>query len=396
MQDVVAVGGGLAGFRFAQGLREAGYDGRVTIVSDEKHLPYDRPPLSKQLLAGTYTEEQCALPGDAPDVTWVMGRRAERLDRERRVVVLDDGAEVAYDGLLIATGRRARTWNGPMPASGVHTLRDLEDTAAFRSAIDADAKVVIVGAGFIGCEVAATLRKEGVSVTVVDVAAYPMPVMGSEVGARAAAIHEAQGVRFRLGRGVAGFEGEERVTGVRLEDGELLEATVVLVAVGSVPNSEWFEDAGLSMDRSVVVCDATCTVIDASGQPVPEIVAAGDIAAWPHHHGDGAAVCIEHWSNARDMADLAAVNLLLPISDRSPMAATASVPTFWSDQYDVKIKSAGFLRAADSWTIVAEDPEKPSLLVEGHRNGELVGAIAFNMNRSIIGYQRQLAAPAPS
>lgn len=395
MQDVVVVGGGLAGFRFAQGLREAGYDGRVTIVSDEKHLPYDRPPLSKQLLAGTYTEEQCALPGDAPDVTWVLGRRAERLDRERRVVILDDGAEVAYDGLLIATGRRARSWNGPMPASGVHTLRDLEDTAAFRSAIDADAKVVIVGAGFIGCEVAATLRKEGVDVTIVDVASHPMPVMGPEVGARAATIHEAQGVRFRLGRGVAGFEGDDRVTGVRLEDGELLEATVVLVAVGSVPNSEWFVDAGLSMDRGVVVCDANCTVLDAEGQPVPEIVAAGDIAAWPHHHGEGA-VCIEHWSNARDMADLAARNLLLPLDERTPMAATASVPTFWSDQYDVKIKSAGFLRAVDAWTIVAEDPEKPSLLAEGHRNGELVGAIAFNMNRSIIGYQRQLAAPAPS
>ncbi|HWJ10889.1 MAG TPA: FAD-dependent oxidoreductase [Nocardioides sp.] len=392
MRDVVVVGGGLAGFRFAQSLRDAGHDGRVTIVSDEQHLPYDRPPLSKQLLAGTYTEEQCALPGDAPDVQWVLGRRAERLDRQRRVVVLDDASEVAYDGLLIATGRRARPWAGAMPAAGVHTLRDLGDTAAFRSSISPDAKVVIVGAGFIGCEVAATLRKEGVDVTVVDVAPHPMPVMGPEVGARAARIHEAQGVRFRLGCGVAGFEGEDRVTGVRLEDGELLEATVVLVAVGSVPNSEWFADAGLSMDRGVVVCDATCTVLDAAGEPVAEIVAAGDIAAWPHRHGEGA-VCIEHWSNARDMADLAARNLLLPVGERSGMAAMASVPTFWSDQYNVKIKSAGFLRAADTWTIVEEDVEKPSLLVEGRRDGELVGAVVFNMNRSIIGYQRQLVAP---
>ena len=392
LRDVVVVGGGLAGFRFAQSLRDAGYDGRVTIVSDEEHLPYDRPPLSKQLLAGTYTEEQCALPGDAPDVSWVLGRRAERLDRERRVVVLDDGTEVGYDGLLIATGRRAPPWPGEMPSSGVHTQRDQAHTAAVRSSIGPGAKVVIVGAGFIGCEVAATLRKEGVDVTVVDVSEHPMPVMGPEVGARAARLHEAQGVRFRLGRGVAGFEGEDRVTGVRLEDGELLEASVVLVAVGSVPNSEWFADAGLSMDRGVVVCDATCTVLDADGQPVAGIVAAGDIAAWPHHHGEGA-VCIEHWSNARDMADLAARNLLLPVGERAEMAAMASVPTFWSDQYNVKIKSAGFLRAADSWTIVEEDVEKPSLLAEGRRDGELVGAIAFNMNRSIIGYQRQLVAP---
>ncbi|KAA1421883.1 NAD(P)/FAD-dependent oxidoreductase [Nocardioides humilatus] len=387
MQNVVVVGGGLAGFRFVQSLRDAGYDGAVTVVSEEEHLPYDRPPLSKQLLAGTFTEEQCALPGEAAEVEWKLGRRAERLDRDLRVVVLDDGSEVAYDGLLIATGRRARRWDGALPSVGVHTLRDLADTAAFRADIGADARVVIIGAGFIGCEVAATLRKEGVDVTIVDVAAHPMPVMGPEIGARAARIHEAEGVRFRLGKGVAAIEGDDRVTGVRLEDGELLEASVVLVAVGSLPNSEWFTDAGLAMDRGVVICDETCAVLDANGAVVPEVFAAGDIAAWPHRHAEGAA-CIEHWSNARDMADLAARNLLLAVEERT---ALASVPTFWSDQYNVKIKSAGFLRAVDTWTIVEEDADKPSLLAEGHRNGELVGAVAFNMNRSIIGYQRSLA-----
>lgn len=392
MRNIVAVGGGLAGFRFAQSLRDAGYDGEVTIVSDEEHLPYDRPPLSKQLLAGTYTAEQCALPGDMPEVNWILGRRASGLDRERSVVVLDNGDEVAYDGLLLATGRRAREWPGDLPASGVHTLRDLTDTAAFRSSIGRDARVVIIGAGFIGCEVAATLRAEDVDVTVVDVSEHPMPVMGSEIGARAARIHESHGVKFRLGRGVAAIEGDEAVTGVLLDDGERLEATVVLVAVGSVPNSEWLVDAGLSMDRGVVVCEATCSVLDASGEVVPDIVAAGDIAAWPHHHGEGP-VCIEHWSNARDMADLAARNILLAPADRTPMASLAAVPTFWSDQYNVKIKSAGFLRAADRWTIVSEDVEKPSLLVEGHRGDELVGAVAFNMNRSIINYHRTLAEP---
>jgi 3-phenylpropionate/trans-cinnamate dioxygenase ferredoxin reductase subunit len=394
MRNVVVVGGGLAGFRFAQSLRETGYDGSLTVICDEEHRPYDRPPLSKQLLSGTFTEEQCALHGDAPDVTWIFGQRAARLDRDRNVVVLESGEEVSYDGLLIATGRRARAWQGDLPAAGVHTLRDLTDTAAFRSSIGPDAKVVIIGAGFIGCEVAATLRAEDIDVTVVDVAAHPMPVMGAEIGARAARIHESHGVRFRLGRGVAAVQGDDRVTGVLLDDGELLEASVVLVAVGSVPNSEWFADAGLSMDRGVVVCDATCAVLDADGAVVPEIMAAGDIAAWPHHHGEGA-VCIEHWSNARDMADLAARNLLLEPAARGPMASLASVPTFWSDQYNVKIKSAGFLRAADRWTIVSEDVEKPALLVEGHRGDELVGAVAFNMNRSIINYHRALAAPDP-
>jgi len=392
VHDVVVVGGGLAGFRFAQSLRETGYDGKLTIVCDEEHRPYDRPPLSKQLLAGTYSEEQCALRGDAPDLTWVLGRRAARLDRECSTVVLDDGAELSYDGLLIATGRRARGWQGELPAGGVHTLRDLTDTAAFRASIGPDAKVVIIGAGFIGCEVAATLRAEGLDVTVVDVAPYPMPVMGAEIGARAARIHEGHGVRFRLGRGVAAVEGDERVTGILLDDGERLEATVVLIAVGSVPNSEWLEGSGIAMERGVVTCDATCSVLDVEGNVVADIMAAGDVAAWPHHHGEGA-VCIEHWSNARDMADLAAGNLLVDVAERAPMASLASVPTFWSDQYDVKIKSAGFLRAADRWTIVSEDPEKPSLLVEGHRGDELVGAVAFNMNRSIINYHRALAAP---
>jgi 3-phenylpropionate/trans-cinnamate dioxygenase ferredoxin reductase subunit len=392
MRDVVVVGGGLAGYRFAQSLRESEYDGSLTIVCDEEHRPYDRPPLSKQLLAGTYTEDQCALPGDAPDVTWIFGRRAARLDRERSLVVLDDGREVSYDGLLIATGRRARAWQGELPASGVHTLRDLTDTASFRASIGPDAKVVIIGAGFIGCEVAATLRMEDVDVTVVDVAPYPMPVMGAEIGARAAKIHEAHGVRFRLGRGVAAVEGEGRVTGVLLDDGERLEATVVLIAVGSVPNSEWLAGSGIAIERGVVTCDATCSVLGEDGTVLTGIMAAGDVAAWPHHHGEGA-VCIEHWSNARDMADLAARNLLLGVAERSPMASLASVPTFWSDQYDVKIKSAGFLRAADRWTVVSEDPERPSLLVEGRRGDELVGAVAFNMNRSIINYHRTLSVP---
>lgn len=395
MNRLVVVGGGLAAYRFAQAVRAADYAGDVTIVTDENHLPYDRPPLSKQLLSGAYTEEQCALPGEKPDVTWRMGSGAARLDRERKVVVLQDGSEVEYDGLLIATGRRARTWPGALPAEGVFTIRDLADTAKFRAAITPEAKVVIVGAGFIGCEVAATLRAEDIGVTVVDVSEYPMPAIGTEVGARALQLHEDHGVSFRMGRGVKEIQGDVRATGVLLDDGELLPASVVLVAVGSVPNSEWLEGAGLSMERGTVICDRTCSVLDADGNVVPEIMAAGDIASWPHHHGEGP-VCIEHWSNARDMGDLAAVNIFLAPQDRAPMASLASVPTFWSDQYNVKIKSAGYLRAAESWSLVSEDRDdagKLSLLAEAHRDGELVGAVAFNMNRSIIGYHRTLGAP---
>lgn len=388
LERVVVVGAGLAGFRAAQALRASGFRGGVVLVGDEVHEPYDRPPLSKQLLAGTFSREQCMLPGEAVDVTRRLGVAAVALDRSASEVVLADGTRLPYDRLIVATGRRARSWPGRAPASGVHTLRSFEDVARFESALSADAKVVIIGAGFIGCEVAATLRSQNLDVTVVDVSEHPMPVLGPEAGARAVRLHESHGVKFRLGVGVRAIEGDPLVEAVVTDDGERLEANVVLVAIGSVPNTEWLVGSGIALDRGVVVCDVTGTVLDHEGNPIEEILAAGDVAAWPHPHASGA-VCIEHWSNARDMGDAAATNALRPHADRG---AIRSVPAFWSDQYDVKIKSAGFLRGAEALTLVSEDADKPALLIEASRDGEVVGAIAFNMNRAMIGYQRDLAA----
>jgi NADPH-dependent 2,4-dienoyl-CoA reductase/sulfur reductase-like enzyme len=387
-ERIVIVGAGLAGFRSALSLRENGFDGQVVILGDEVHRPYDRPPLSKQLLAGTFTQAQCLLRGEARDVTWRLGEAASGLDREASEVILADGGRLGYDALIVATGRRSRSWPGALPAAGIHMLRSFEDVAAFSGAVGPTSRVVIIGAGFIGCEVAATLRTRDLDVTVVDVSKSPMPVLGAEVGERAVRLHESHGVRFRLGVGVHQIEGEDQVTGVVLEDGERLPADVVLVAIGSEPNTEWLGDAGLSIDRGVLVCDATCTVLDASGQPVESVLAVGDAAAWPHPHASGA-VCIEHWSNARDMADAAATNVLLAHQDRQELR---SVPAFWSDQYNVKIKAVGFLRAADTFSLISQDAEKPALLIEASRNGEVVAAIGFNMNRAIVGYQRDLAA----
>jgi NADPH-dependent 2,4-dienoyl-CoA reductase/sulfur reductase-like enzyme len=187
------------------------------------------------------------------------------------------------------------------------------------------------------------------------------------------------------------IDGHDRPSAVVLEDGERLDADVVLVAIGSVPNTEWLDGSGIWLEDRAVVCDVTGTVLDEAGQPIVEILAAGDVAAWPHPQAEGA-VCIEHWSNARDMGDSVAANVLQAAADRAPIR---SVPAFWSDQYAVKIKSAGFLRAADALTLIAEDVDKPSLLIEATRDGEVVGAIAFNMNRAMIGYQRDLAAATP-
>ncbi|WP_354698564.1 FAD/NAD(P)-binding oxidoreductase [Paraconexibacter sp. AEG42_29] len=385
MEQIVIVGGGLAGHRAAEALRKAGFGGAVVLVGDETHRPYDRPPLSKQLLAGSMTADETLyrVSADA-NVTWTLGQAAVSLDRDRQVVRLADGTEVPYDGLMITTGRRARSWPELPELEGFHVLRSLDDAAGFREAVSSTSRVVIVGAGFIGCEVAATLRGLGVTeVAVVDIAPFPMPVLGAEVGKRAITLHEQNGVRFFLSTSVSGFAGQGgRVSGVDLADGRSLPADVVLLALGSAPNTEWLEGSGLELLDGAVLCDEHCVAVGTSN-----IVAAGDVAAWPHPQA-GRPICIEHWAIARDMAATAATNLL---ADPGGRASFATVPTFWSDQYSVKMKSAGLLAVADRFEVVEEDTEKPSLVVEAFRGQELIGAIVFNKNKAIIGYQRALA-----
>ncbi|OLL73460.1 Ferredoxin reductase [Pseudonocardia sp. Ae168_Ps1] len=385
--DRIVVGAGLAGHRAATGLRAAGYAGRLTMVGDEVHRPYDRPPLSKQVLAGAVDTERLFFPVDDLDVDWALGSSATSLDPSTRTVGLADGSELGYDGLVIATGRRARPWPGPVPG-GVHVLRSLDDAAAVRRAAETCGRAVIIGAGFVGCEVAATLRGHDVPVTVVDVAERPMAVLGPDAGRIATDLHLADGVDFRLGSGVADIEGDPVVTGVRLSDGELLPADLVLVATGSLPNSEWLTDSGLALSAGSVLCDERCLALGEDGVVRSDVVVAGDVAARPQPYGEPA--CIEHWSNARDTGD-AARNLLA--TPDAPAVPVAGVPSVWSDQYDTKIKTAGHLRAATEFVVVEEDPDRPALVVEARRDGIVVGAVVFNRNRTIIGYQRSLAAP---
>jgi 3-phenylpropionate/trans-cinnamate dioxygenase ferredoxin reductase subunit len=380
---IVIVGAGLAGHRAAQTLRRSGFDGELVMIGDEVHRPYDRPPLSKQVLAGTMEPDACFFGGDELAVNWILGEAATGLDPEARVVHVDERA-VSYDGLIIATGRRARSWPEPPGLEGFHMLRGLDDALALRRAASRESRVAIVGAGFIGCEVAATLRGLGVEdVTLIEMAPHPMPALGAVVGARAAALHEAHGVRLRMGASVAGFTGSGRVDGVLLEGGERVAADLVLLALGSVPNTEWLRGSGLELVAGNVLCDEHCF---AAG--FDDVVAAGDVAAYPHPLAPGP-IWIEHWSNAREMGAIAAANL---VAGGDGCTSFAAVPTFWSDQYDVKIKSAGLLAAADSYEVIEDDPERPALVVEARREGELVGAIAFNRNRTIIDYQRRLAA----
>jgi NADPH-dependent 2,4-dienoyl-CoA reductase/sulfur reductase-like enzyme len=388
---IVVVGAGMAGLRAAQTLRRNDFDGELILIGDESHRPYDRPPLTKEVLRGDMEPGECAFSSDDLDVSWKLESRATGLDVADRVVRLDDGDEVNYDGLVITTGRRARAWPDAPELDGLHMLRRIDDSVALRDALADSPRLAIVGAGFIGCEVAATARRRGVEeVTLIDVAERPMPPLGQEASDRARQLHEQHGVRLLLGESVEGFEGSERVEAVRLEGGQRVEADVVVIAVGSTPNSEWLQDSGLEMHHGCVLCDTCCFAEGADN-----VVAAGDIAAWPHPLADGP-VWVEHWSNAQEMASAAAKNLLAEPADRK---AYEPVPTFWSDQYDVKIKSVGFVGLADHFEVVEEDQDKWRLVIEAHRGGDLVGAVTFNKNRAFTEYlgklKEQAVSPSP-
>jgi 3-phenylpropionate/trans-cinnamate dioxygenase ferredoxin reductase subunit len=315
-------------------------------------------------------------------VEWRLGTRAIGLDLERREVLLAGDERLGYDRLLIATGARARHWPGALP-DGVFMLRGLDDALALRDALAAGARLAVVGAGFIGCEVAASARKRGLDVTLIDIADQPMTALGPAVGARCADLHRAHGVDLRLGTGIEGFEGDGRLEAVRLADGSRVDADIAVVALGAVPNTDWLADSGLELQPGVV-CDPTLAARDADG-----VFAAGDAAAWPHPMADGGTIRIEHWTNAAEQGAAAARNLLADPAERKPYVA---VPYFWSDQYDTKIQSVGLPARAERMTVLEASPDGDKLVLGGERGGRLVAAIAFNAPRRLMYYRGRLAA----
>jgi 3-phenylpropionate/trans-cinnamate dioxygenase ferredoxin reductase component len=383
---LVTVGASLAGLRAAQAARKAGFDGELVMVGEERHLPYTRPPLSKELLAGEHSVDRVGLPCDTLDAEWRLGVPAASLDRGRRRVVLADGEEVAYDRLILATGSRPRLWPGAgADLDGVHVLRNLEDALALRAAFDRGPRVAIVGAGFIGCEVAQTARKEGLDVTLIDIADTPMLPLGAELGGWCADLHRSHGVGLRLGGGVAALVGDGRVEAVELAGGERIEADLVLVGLGALPNTEWLAGSGLRADPGLK-CDATLT---AAGDP--DILGAGDIVSGPHPLADGEAVRIEHWTVAAEQGQLAGRNALVAPDERKPYDAP---PYFWSDQYDAKIQSLGLPGRASRLEVLESTPDGSRMVYGGERDGRLVGIVAINAARRLGSYRLALADPA--
>lgn len=385
MDRVVVVGASLAGLSALEALRAAGYEGELVAVGAEASLPYDRPPLSKQVLQGVWAPEQANLRDaahyDPLEIDWRLGRRAAALDLDRRAVELDDGEPLAFDGLVIATGASPRTLPDTPPLDGVFVLRTLEDCLALRKDLEGGPRVCVVGGGFIGAEVAASCRTRGLEVTVLE--ALPAPLaraFPAEMGAACAALHRDHGVDLRTSVGVEGLEGSARVERVRLAGGGSVPADVVVVGVGVVPATDWLESSGLEL-RNGVVCDETCATA------APGVVAAGDIARWPNPLF-GEEMRIEHWSNAVEQGAAAAKRLLTSDEAAEPFAP---VPYFWSDQYDTKIQFLGRSAPDDEVAVVDGSLEDGRFVALFGRAGRLVGALAFNRPRQLMAYRRLIA-----
>ncbi|MGW0821063.1 NAD(P)/FAD-dependent oxidoreductase [Streptomyces sp. NPDC002845] len=391
---IIVAGASLGGLRAAEQLRAAGWTGGITVVGDEPHMPYNRPPLSKEVLAGKATFESLAFTpkASAADVEWRLGTKAVAARLDERTVALDDGSTLSYDGLVVATGMRPRRLRCPGPLAGRHTVRTIDDARSLRDELTRPgARVVVVGAGFIGCEVAATAVGLGAAeVTVVDPLPQPMAGPLGELLARALLKrHEERGVRFALGSGVTGFEGSaDRVTGVVLSDGTVLPADVVVESVGSLANTEWLDGNGLDLSDGVL----TDEHLRVGGRP--EVVAVGDVARFPNARYDGVPRRVEHWSVPADTAKHAAKSLAAHLAGGDvELASFAPLPTFWSDQHDFRLQSFGAPGLGlDDVRVLGGEPDG-DVLVGYHTEGRLVGVVALGGQAAAMGaakYRAQL------
>ncbi|GAB6902608.1 NAD(P)/FAD-dependent oxidoreductase [Kineosporia succinea] len=373
MRDVVVVGASAAGLAAAETLRREGYDGSLTLIGEEADAPYDRPPLSKQILASAWESERLALRTAGQiaglDLNLRLGVRATGLETTANRMLLDDGSQVTYDGLVIATGVRPRR----LPGAGAHVLRTLPDALRLRESLKPGRRLVVVGAGFLGAECAAVAREIGCDVVMLEPAPVPLAhAVGEEIGRVLSQVHVEHGVELRTGVSVSAVTEE----GVCLPGGEVVPADEVLVAIGSVPNTEWLDGSGLTVSDGLVCDEYSCAA--------PGVYGAGDVTRW-HNERFGVAMRIEHRTNAAEQGMAAARNLLNPQA-RRPFAP---VPYFWSDQYDLKIQAHGYLRGHDEVRVVEGDLSSRRFLAAYRTGDRLVGVLAVGQSPKTLRPWRQ-------
>jgi NADPH-dependent 2,4-dienoyl-CoA reductase/sulfur reductase-like enzyme len=386
VERLVVVGGSLAGLRAVEAARKVGFSGTITLIGAERHLPYDRPPLSKEFLDVTAPGVEAVVPffrsddvfADELDVELLLGSPATSLDIDRQVVFI--GAhEIGYDALIIATGSQLRTLPGSELLEGVRGLRTLDDSLAIRAALDAGARTVVIGAGFIGSEVASSAKKRGVDVTVVE--AQPTPLVratGTEMGAAIASLHDRNGTTLLCGTGVKAVEGEDRVERVVLDDGTVLDADLVVVGIGVFPYTNWLEGSGLALENGIV-CDETLWT------GAPGVYAAGDVANWLNPMF-GVRQRMENWTAAAEQGAAAARNALDP-ENAKPYA---TVPYFWSDWYGSRIQFVG-IPDADEVLVVDGHVEDDRWTALYRRGDRLVGVLTLNGQTVIMKYRRLIS-----
>ncbi len=399
---IVVVGASLAGLRAVETLRSEGFGGRIALVGSELHLPYDRPPLSKQLLAGEWPPERCVLADrvrlDNLRVDQLLGVRAVSLNSSTRTVGLEDGTEIAADGVVIATGSYPRELPGTNALETVQALRTLDDSIRLSERVKQvgdGCRLVVVGAGFIGSEVASTCAAIGCRVTVVEALEVPLSsALGPEVGSVVASLHELFGVDLRTGVGVKeivestdstdGSGGRSRAR-VLLSDETSLTADVVVVGIGVLPSTDWLEGSGLELDNGVL-CDASLFAAD-------RIVAAGDVARWRWQRplapvADATPVRIEHWQVAAEARVAAARSL---IAGRTSAASFDPVPYFWSDQYGVRIQMLGRPSPDDDLAVVAGSLKERKFVALYGKSGRLNAAVSIGKPRELMAFRPLLA-----
>ncbi len=396
---VVIVGASLAGLRAAEALREEGFAGSLTLVGQERQEPYDRPPLSKRVLQGLMPPEHTELPKRrVVDADWRLGVSATGLDLSDRRVHLADGQDLGFDRLLIATGVRARPWPNSAQAGleGVCTLRTSDDARRLVERLDAGpGRVLVIGAGFTGSEIASVCRERGLQVTVAERGPAPLiGALGGVIGATAADMQRDHGVDLRCGVTVTALEGDgqQRLCRAQFSDGQTLEVDLAVVALGAVRNTEWLAGSGLAAGPRGVASDAGCRAFDLNGIVTDDVFVVGDVARCPHPLYEYQLLALEHWSNAIAQAEVAAHNMMNPGPRRRPHLA---IPAFWSSQFGVNIKSVGVPTFADEVAIVQGSvQERRFVAVYGYR-GRVTAAVAFDQGMWLDFYCQLIETAVP-